>query len=506
MIKPLIIFEMANNHMGDLVHAKRIIDIFSRLSKNFKESLDFAMKFQFRDLDSYIHKSFKFSDHPQVKRFLDTKLTNDQWKYLIKYTKKKGFITICTAFDENSVNKVIKNKFDFLKIASCSMDEWPLLEYISKKCKKIKIICSLGGANRSSIRNNISFFTNKNLDVKYLYCVAKYPTKSENLNLEYFKYLKSIYPEKIYGYSTHENPEEKLAAGLVYAMGGKIFEKHIGLSTKKYSLNKYSSDPQQTKAWLECLVDSIDRCGSIQNRDKYLGIEQKNLNIFKRGVFLKESILEKNKKEVLELKDVDFAFPSIPGQLTANDFSKFNTIKLKTKILPGKKILKKNVNIIDNRRFVELVRDKILNLIYTNSIIVNKFSKLEISHHYGIQNFYKFGLSMITIHNSEYCKKILFLFYKQKHPDQFHKKKKETFFIVFGKIKLSIKKNSKTKNLLLNTGDIYTINPNDIHSFEAVSKDGAIIEELSTKSMGEDSFYLDKKITNNKNRKSFISI
>jgi N-acetylneuraminate synthase len=179
---------------------------------------------------------------------------------------------------------------------------------------------------------------------------------------------------------------------------------------------------------------------------------------------------------------------------------------LKTKILPGKKILKKNVNIIDNRRFVEIVRDKILNLIYTNSIIVNKFSKLEISHHYGIHNFYKFGLSMITIHNSEYCKKILFLFYKQKHPDQFHKKKKETFFILFGKIKLSIKKNSKTKNLLLNTGDIYTINPNDIHSFEAVSKDGAIIEELSTKSMGEDSFYLDKKITNNKNRKSFISI
>ena len=73
MIKPLIIFEMANNHMGDLVHAKRIIDIFYKLSKNFKESFDFAMKFQFRDLDSYIHKSFKFSDHPQVKRFLDTK-------------------------------------------------------------------------------------------------------------------------------------------------------------------------------------------------------------------------------------------------------------------------------------------------------------------------------------------------------------------------------------------------------------------------------------------------
>ena len=128
MKKPLIIFEMANNHMGDLAHAKKIIDIFFKLSKDFKDKLDFAMKFQFRDLDSYIHKSFKFSDHSQVKRFLDTKLTNEQWKFLIKYTKKKSFITICTAFDENSVNKIIQNKFNYLKIASCSMDEWPLLE------------------------------------------------------------------------------------------------------------------------------------------------------------------------------------------------------------------------------------------------------------------------------------------------------------------------------------------------------------------------------------------
>jgi N-acetylneuraminate synthase len=406
--KPLIIFEMANNHMGDLQHARKIINNFSILAKKFKKKLNFAIKFQFRHLDSYIHKSYKFSDHPQVKRFLDTKLTNKQWDQLIKYTKKKDFMTICTAFDEISVNRVIENKFDFIKIASCSMDEWPLLEHIAKKCKKTKIICSLGGASLSSIRNNISFFSNKNLDVKYLYCVAKYPTQPKNLNLQYFKYLTTIYPEKIYGYSTHESPEEKLAVGLVYAMGGKIFEKHIGLSSKKYSLNKYSSNPEQTKEWLKCLVDSIDRCGSIQERDKYLSVEKKNLIIFKRGVFLKENILSKDSKDFLELKDVDFAFPAMPGQLIANNFSKFSTIILKKKILAGQKIFKKNVNITDNRKFIEVIRDKILNLININSIIVNKFSKLEISHHYGIRNFYKFGLSMVTIHNSEYCNIIVF--------------------------------------------------------------------------------------------------
>ena len=99
---------------------------------------------------------------------------------------------------------------------------------------------------------------------------------------------------------------------------------------------------------------------------------------------------------------------------------------------------------------------------------------------------------------------LLFLFYKQKHPDQYHKKKKETFFIIFGKIKLKI--NKSTKTIILKSGDTYTIYPNQIHNFESISKDGSIIEELSTESIKEDSFYIDKKITNNKNRKSFISL
>ena len=504
--KPLIIFEMANNHMGDINHAKKIIRNFSYISKPLTTKLSFAFKFQFRDLDTYIHESFKFSNHPQVKRFLETKLTTSNWNKLIKYTKSKGFKTICTAFDEKSVDRVLKYKFDFLKIASCSVDEWPLLEYISKKCKKTKIICSLGGANKSTIRNNISFFSNKKIDVKYLYCVAKYPTAPENSNLNYFKYLKKIYPDKIYGYSTHENPDEKLSAGLVYAMGGKIFEKHVGLGSKKYTLNKYSSSPKQTKLWLECLVESINRCGSLLNRDKFLPIEQSNLNIFKRGVFLKKNILQKNKNESLKLEDVDFSFPSIPGQLLANDFSKFKKLILKNKILSGQQILKKNVTIDDNRKFAEIIRDKIVNMINLNAIIINKFSRLEISHHYGVKKFNDYGLCMITIHNSEYCKKILFLFYKQKHPEQYHKKKKETFFILFGKLKLKLRIKNKIKILLLKTGDIYTINPKEIHSFEAVSKDGAIIEELSTKSDRDDSYYVDNKITNNKNRKSFIAL
>ena len=52
----LFIFEMANNHQGDLDHAFRIIDTFGGIAK--KHNLNAAMKFQLRDLNSFIHPKF----------------------------------------------------------------------------------------------------------------------------------------------------------------------------------------------------------------------------------------------------------------------------------------------------------------------------------------------------------------------------------------------------------------------------------------------------------------
>ena len=504
MKKPLVIFEMANNHMGDKSHAINIIQTYYNLTKPLRNKIDFAFKFQFRDLDTYIHPDFKNGNHIQVKRFVETKLTNAEWNKILKFTKKK-FKLISTAFDEKSVTKIIKLKFDYLKIASCSMNEWPLLEFISKHAKQKKIICSLGGANEFEIRNTISFFLNRKINTKYLYCVAKYPTNPENLNLSYFSYLRNIYGELISGFSSHESPEELLSGSIAYAAGARIFEKHVGLETKNYKLNKYSTSPDQICKWLKNLEKTIDRFGSIENRNKYLRNERENLLVFKRGVFLKKN-LSKNKNEFLTEKDVFFAFPSVKNQLNTNHFSKFNKFVLTKNIKSGQPVLIKDLKILNTRSAIEKIREKISFLITKSRVVIKKQSRIEISHHYGLDFFYKFGMCMITILNSKYCKKLIFIFHKQKHPAQYHKIKQETFFILYGKVKLEIIRNKKKTVKNLKEGDLITLYPGDIHSFSGLSKDGAVIEELSTKSSSADSFYLDTSINKNKNRKSFISL
>ena len=145
-------------------------------------------------------------------------------------------------------------------------------------------------------------------------------------------------------------------------------------------------------------------------------------------------------------------------------------------------------------------------LITISKVVVKKDSKLEISHHYGMKNFYKAGLVMITIHNSKYCKKLLFLLNKQVHPEQYHKKKQETFFVLYGKIRLELSERNVKKVKILTAGDIVTIKPTVVHKFVAISQNGAIIEELSTTSSKTDSYYIDKRIHKNKNRKTLISL
>ena len=500
----LVIFELANNHMGDLGYAKKIINQYYKISSEYKKfGIDFAFKFQFRNLETFIHKAYKNSNHEGVKRFETTELNDTEWKNLIKFTKKK-FITVCTAFDEISVDKVIKNNFDYIKIASCSINDWPLIEYLSKKVKS-KIIASLGGKNEDEIREIVSFFNNRKKKIQYLYCVAKYPTNPENLNLEYFLNLKSLYGEKIAGFSTHEVPGETLSGAIAYSMGARIFEKHVNIKSNKYKINKYSTTPDQIKLWLENLKETILRYGSSKSRNIFLTEEKVNLLQFQRGVYVREKMTIEEGKE-LDYKKISFKFPSLKGQLTANQYSKFKEFVTKKNFTSNQPIFLKDLIVVDKRKDVFLIKEKIKQLIDASKIILPLNPRIEISHHEGLKKFYKTGLSMITVFNGNYCKKLLFLLKNQNHPPQYHRIKSETFFVIYGSVKIKLTKKRKTISKILRPGEILTIEPGTIHEFKAIGKTGAVIEELSTMHIKADSYYLSKKITNNKNRKSFISL
>ena len=132
----LFVFDIANNHMGDAEHGIKIINDLRKATAVF----DFpcAVKFQYRDLDTFIHPNYKDRfEFKYVKRFQETRLSDAELFRLKQEVNNIGFISMCTPFDEKSVDKIINFDFDIIKVASCSFTDWPLLEKIAETDKPI---------------------------------------------------------------------------------------------------------------------------------------------------------------------------------------------------------------------------------------------------------------------------------------------------------------------------------------------------------------------------------
>ena len=172
--RPLIVLEMANNHMGDVSHGVSLIDALC--AEPFRSHFDFAIKYQFRDLDTFIHPDFKGSDLKFVKRF-ENMLSKKQWDELISQSQR-GLLLIITPFDEGSVDKVLSYDVDFIKIASCSLADWPLLERIAKAEHHL-----FSNRYPSYPIDNMVSFLRTVISTCQIHCVGLYPTPFDQLNI-----------------------------------------------------------------------------------------------------------------------------------------------------------------------------------------------------------------------------------------------------------------------------------------------------------------------------------
>ena len=324
--RPLFVFEMANNHQGNVKHGLRIIREIYKVSKKF--NFNFGFKLQHRDIDTFIHPDFKERfDIKYVKRFSETKLGEDDYRTLKDEIEKLGFLSICTPFDENSVDFIEKLNFNILKIGSCSFTDWPLLERIAKINKPI--VGSVGGVSLNNIDKVVSFFKHREKKFTLMHCIGQYPTPATGLQLNQIDLLKKRYPDVEIGYSTHEEPDNFDAIKIAIAKGATVFEKHVGIRTKKINLNDYSATPKQVKQWLTSAKQAFDMCGVVGKRMKFGKKELADLRKFRRGVFAQKQI---KKGEKLNSSNIFFAWPNKEKQLLANDMSKYMDYQLKKDI------------------------------------------------------------------------------------------------------------------------------------------------------------------------------
>jgi len=490
--RPLIVYEMANNHQGSLEHGKTIVRELARASEGF--DFDFAIKFQYRDLATFIHPDFQDRlDLKFVKRFSETRLSEDEFLALKRECEAHGFQTICTPFDEVSVGKVIEHGFDFIKVASCSIRDWPLLERIAEA--PLPIIASTGGVTFADVDKVVSFFNHRNKQFALMHCVGIYPTEQRDQTMNRIDWFQRRYRDTVIGFSTHERPSDTLAVAVAVAKGARIFEKHVGVETETIKLNKYSARPDQVKRWLSTIRKSLALCGETDADDYQVNPrELEALSGLKRGAFAKKPL---RAGEHFTAEDVFFAMPNSPRQLTAEGFSVHN-IKIRAEHdFEAKAAIDSFViDEIDVRAQIANIMHQVKSQLNQARIAVQENVDVELSHHYGVENFAETGVVMITCINREYAKKLIIQVPGQTQPEHAHEKKEETFQILWGSA--YIKLNGVTRKYY--PGDSVTVGRGDRHSFW--TKDGVIIEEVSTTHHADDSYYTDPAISKNKQRKT----
>ncbi|MFZ1676190.1 MAG: N-acetylneuraminate synthase family protein [Saprospiraceae bacterium] len=475
----LIVFEMANNHQGSLQHGLLIIREMGAIARKY--NLHAALKLQYRQLDTFIHPVKRLDlSIPYVKRFLSTALSVEDYGILVKEIKKQGMMAMVTPFDEESVDVIMSQDVDIIKVASCSGDDWPLLEKIAKTGKPI--LASTGGLSINEIDNLVSFFTHKVEDFGLMHCVSIYPTPNNQLDIGFLGKLIRRYPGIPIGWSGHEPPGNTVVAQAAISIGAKILERHVGVQTETITLNSYSMNPDEVESWVKAIQEVKVILG---DGNKYTSeTETKSLLDLKRGVFAKETI---KAGEEIQPGNCYFAFPCEEGQLTSGEFGKLRaSFKATRDYSENEAIFEQHEE--DQYHIIRTIIHDARGMLAEANVILNENAQIELSHHFGLEHFKEYGCLLISIVNREYCKKIIIVFPGQSHPEQYHVKKEETFHVLWGDLQLTL--NGITQEL--KKGELRSIERGVRHSF--TSKEGAIFEEVSTTHYRGDSFYLDPRI------------
>ena len=229
-----VIAEIGINHNGDINLAKELIDMAHTSGCD-------AVKFQKRDVEEVYSEDEL--DKPRESPWGTT--TREQkhgiefniveYKELEEYANEKGLDFIVSCWDLNSLQEVEDNlNVKYHKVASALATDKDFFEALHHTGKPI--ILSTGMCTDEQVDAALKILKHTEY---ILACTSTYPTKEEEVNLNYITTLKEKYPDLSVGFSNHYNG---LAACIgASALGAECLEFHITKDRTMYGSDQVAS-------------------------------------------------------------------------------------------------------------------------------------------------------------------------------------------------------------------------------------------------------------------------
>jgi len=256
-----IVADLCNNHNGSIANVKKMIDVC------YLGGCDYV-KFQKRDIDT-LYKPEEL-DQPRQSPWGDAyedyrravEFDFHEYDEIDKYCKTR-IPWFASPWDKPSITFLSQFNVPYVKIASASLTDIPLLESVS--ILNIPVILSTGMSSWNMIDKAISVLGKHNI-YAILHCIGTYPNKSEELNLRVIPEMKEKYPFCKIGFSNHHPGIIHMVSAV--ALGAEIIEFHMTLDRTWYGSDQSASiEPGGVQKLVKYIRETELALGS---KDKYI--------------------------------------------------------------------------------------------------------------------------------------------------------------------------------------------------------------------------------------------
>lgn len=259
---PYVVAELGHNHGGSVDTA---IQMIRRAADCGVE----AVKLQKRDNATlyspallampYAHEHSYGRTYGEHRRALE--FNAEAYQTCQRQALASGVACFATAFDEPSVEFLVRLGVPALKVASGGLTDVPLLRAVAGV--GVPVILSTGGGDAQDIDRAVTTLTATMpaSRLALLHCTAAYPVRDyREVNLQCIPVLKARYPDCVIGWSGHVSG---IALSLVaYALGARILEHHVTLDrTMKGTDHAFSLEPSGLSKLLRDLRRAYEAMG-----------------------------------------------------------------------------------------------------------------------------------------------------------------------------------------------------------------------------------------------------
>ena len=288
-MKPLVIAEAGVNHDGNLITAKRMVQIAAESNADF-------VKFQSFTPDLLTSRSAKLARYQahnlgqqgsQYDMLSKLTFSNSEMSQLWDFAREVGVSPMSTAFDAENVEPLYRLGQRTFKIPSGEILNVKLIESVCDVADTIYIssgMCGLGDIEQCLWRITNSGFDLKNIVL--MHCVTNYPALPSELNLSCLPTLKKCFGVPI-GYSDHSIG--LLASIVAVSLGAEVIEKHFSLDISNIGPDHAASLPSDQLAEFVDLVKSVPTLLGLEQKIPTVA-ELENAKVARRSIVAKRLI------------------------------------------------------------------------------------------------------------------------------------------------------------------------------------------------------------------------